>query len=76
MPKMLDRIRMFQRGELPPPPVATLIGFTISSVEPGRGVMPRRHGDGRRASALKSDRHGPRRHPVRMILRGAQAEGR
>ena len=26
MPKMLDRIRMVQRGELPPPPVATLIG--------------------------------------------------
>ncbi len=39
MPKMLDRIRMVQRGELPPPPVATLIGFTIGSVEPGRAVM-------------------------------------
>ncbi len=39
MPKMLDRIRMVQRGELPPPPVATLIGFTIGSVEPGRVVM-------------------------------------
>ena len=39
MPKMLDRIRMVQRGELPPPPVATLIGFTIGSVEPGRVVI-------------------------------------
>jgi len=39
MPKMLDRIRMVQRGELPPPPVATLIGFTIGSVKPGRVVM-------------------------------------
>jgi uncharacterized protein (TIGR00369 family) len=39
MPKMLDLIRMVQRGELPPPPVATLIGFTISSIEPGRVVM-------------------------------------
>lgn len=39
MPKMLDMIRMVHRGELPPPPVATLIGFTIGSVEPGRVVM-------------------------------------
>jgi acyl-coenzyme A thioesterase PaaI-like protein len=39
MPEMLDRIRMIQRGELPPPPVATLIGFTIGSVERGRVVM-------------------------------------
>ena len=38
MPKMLDVIRMVQRGELPPPPVATLIGFTIGSIEPGRVV--------------------------------------
>jgi hypothetical protein len=40
MPKMLDRIRMVQRGELPP----------IGTVHGGQ--------------------------PVRMILRGAQAEGR
>jgi uncharacterized protein (TIGR00369 family) len=39
MSKMLDLIRMVQRGELPPPPVATLIGFTIGSIEPGRVVM-------------------------------------
>ena len=39
MPRMLDLIRMVQRGELPPPPVATLIGFTIGSIEPGRVVM-------------------------------------
>jgi uncharacterized protein (TIGR00369 family) len=39
MPKMLDMIRMVHRGELPPPPVATLIGFTIGSIEPGRVVM-------------------------------------
>src|SRR5215510_4638650 len=36
---MLELIRKVQRGELPPPPVATLIGFTIDSVEPGRVVM-------------------------------------
>jgi len=39
MPRMLDLIRMVQRGELPPPPVATLIGFDIKSIEPGRVVM-------------------------------------
>ena len=39
MPKMLDLIRMVARGELPPPPVATLIGFTLVSVEPGHAVI-------------------------------------
>jgi uncharacterized protein (TIGR00369 family) len=39
MPKMLDLIRMVQRGELPPPPIATLIGFTIRAIEPGHAIM-------------------------------------
>ena len=39
MPRMLDLIRMAQRGEIPPPAVATLIGFTLASVEPGRAVI-------------------------------------
>ncbi len=39
MAAMLDRLRMLQRGELPPPPVATLIGFTLASIEPGRAVV-------------------------------------
>jgi len=39
MPKMLDLIRMVQRGELPPPPIATLIGFPTRSIEPGHAVM-------------------------------------
>ena len=39
MPKSLDMLRKVQCGELPPPPVATLIGFTIGSIEPGRVVM-------------------------------------
>ena len=39
MPRMLDLITMVQRGELPHPPIATLIGFTIGSIEPGRVVM-------------------------------------
>ena len=39
MPKALDMLKKVQRGELPPPPVATLIGFTIGSIERGRVVM-------------------------------------
>jgi uncharacterized protein (TIGR00369 family) len=39
MSKMLDLIRMVQRGELPPPPIATLIGFEIRSIERGQAVM-------------------------------------
>jgi uncharacterized protein (TIGR00369 family) len=39
MPKMLDLIRLMQRGETPPPPVAALIGFALRAVEPGRTVV-------------------------------------
>ena len=39
MRKALDMLRKVQRGELPPPPIATLIGFTIGTVEPGHVVM-------------------------------------
>jgi uncharacterized protein (TIGR00369 family) len=39
MPTMLDAIRMIQRGELPPPPIATLIGFRPVSVQPGEAVF-------------------------------------
>ena len=39
MPKMLDLIRMVQRGDIPPPPVATLVGFTLAAVEPGSAVV-------------------------------------
>jgi uncharacterized protein (TIGR00369 family) len=39
MPTMLDLIRMTQRGEIPPPPIATLIGFTLRSIEPGLAVF-------------------------------------
>jgi uncharacterized protein (TIGR00369 family) len=39
MTRMLDQIRKVQRGELPPPPVATLIGLRITSVEPGHAVL-------------------------------------
>jgi uncharacterized protein (TIGR00369 family) len=39
MARMLDLIDMVRRGELPPPPIATLIGFSIASIEPGLAVM-------------------------------------
>src|SRR2546430_7169979 len=39
MPSMLDRIRMLQSGTIPPPPVATLVGFTLGAVEPGSAVV-------------------------------------
>ena len=39
MPSALDRIQQIQRGEFPAPPVADLIGFTLTSVEPGRAVI-------------------------------------
>ncbi len=39
MPKMLDRIQMALRGEIPPPPIATLIGFTLTSIAPGQAVV-------------------------------------
>ncbi|HEV8585734.1 MAG TPA: PaaI family thioesterase [Methylomirabilota bacterium] len=39
MPTMLDAIEKLMRGEVPPPPIATLIGFDLTAVEPGRAVI-------------------------------------
>ncbi len=39
MAKMLDAIQATVRGDVPPPPIATLIGFRLSSIEPGRAVV-------------------------------------
>jgi uncharacterized protein (TIGR00369 family) len=39
MPKMRDDIRMMLSGEVSPPPIATLLGFTLTSVEPGEAVI-------------------------------------
>ena len=39
MPRMLDLIEKVRRGELPPPPVASLIGFVLTAVEPGRAII-------------------------------------
>src|SRR6267378_516668 len=39
MGKMLDRIEQIVRGDMPPPPIARLIGFTLLSVKPGEAVI-------------------------------------
>ena len=38
-PKPLDGIQRVLRGEAPPPPIATLLGFTLMAIEPGRAVV-------------------------------------
>jgi uncharacterized protein (TIGR00369 family) len=39
MTKMLDHSEQIVRGEEPPPPVAQLIGFDLTSVKPGEAVV-------------------------------------
>lgn len=39
MPKMLEMIERVLSGELPPPPVARLIGFRLTSIRPGEAVV-------------------------------------
>ena len=39
MPNMLDLLHRVLRGEVPPPPIATLIGFRLTEVEPGHAVI-------------------------------------
>jgi uncharacterized protein (TIGR00369 family) len=36
---MLDLLHRVLRGEVPPPPIATLIGFRLTEVEPGHAVI-------------------------------------
>ena len=36
MATRLDMMRQTMTGELPPPPIATLIGFRMTAIEPGR----------------------------------------
>jgi uncharacterized protein (TIGR00369 family) len=36
---MIDRMEQMMRGELPAPHVATLIGFDLTSIEPGRALI-------------------------------------
>ena len=51
MAKAIDFIRMVQRGDAPPPPVAQLIGFHLTDVEPGRAVIAF-EADGRHANPM------------------------
>ncbi len=39
MTRMLDQIERQLRGEVPPPPIARLIGFRLTSVKPGEAVI-------------------------------------
>lgn len=39
MPAMLKRIEKTLRGELPPAPIATLLGFRLLSARPGEAVV-------------------------------------
>ena len=39
MAKMLDGIEQMLRGEAPPPPIARLIGFDLTSIKPGEAVI-------------------------------------
>jgi uncharacterized protein (TIGR00369 family) len=39
MARMIDLIQRILDGEIPPPPIARLIGFHIASVKPGEAVV-------------------------------------
>jgi uncharacterized protein (TIGR00369 family) len=39
MPKMRDYIDMMLSGEVSPPPIAALLGFTLTSAEPGEAII-------------------------------------
>lgn len=39
MARMLEMIEKTLRGELPPPPIARLIGFRLTSIQPGEAVI-------------------------------------
>lgn len=39
MPTLLDLARQMISGEVPPPPVARLVGFRLESIEPGIAVV-------------------------------------
>src|SRR5688500_6152657 len=39
MTKMLDGIQRQLNGEAPPPPIARLLGFTLTAIKPGEAVI-------------------------------------
>jgi uncharacterized protein (TIGR00369 family) len=48
---MLEHLQAMLRGEIPAPPVARMVGFTMDSVEPGRAVF-RLEADERHANPM------------------------
>ena len=51
MTTMLERTRMILRGEVPPPPIASLLGFTLTSVGAGEAAVELKV-DGRLANPM------------------------
>jgi hypothetical protein len=39
MAKMIDQIERWLLGEAPPPPIAQLIGFRLTAIEPGEAII-------------------------------------
>lgn len=39
MTRLIDRIQGILEGEVPPPPIAELIGFQLASINPGEAVI-------------------------------------
>ncbi|MBO0798730.1 MAG: PaaI family thioesterase [Blastocatellia bacterium] len=39
MGRLIDRIQGMLNGEVPPPPIAELIGFQLTSIKPGEAVI-------------------------------------
>lgn len=51
MTRMIEKLEQLVRGEVPPPAVGKLIGFRLTSVEPGRAVIEL-DADGRHANPM------------------------
>jgi len=45
MSRMIDRIKLWLLGEAPPPPIAQLIGFRLTAIEPGEAIIEFEAGD-------------------------------
>jgi len=39
MSNMADLVQQIYQGEISPPPIATLIGFTLTAIQPGQAVI-------------------------------------
>jgi len=68
MPTPLDDLRQLVDGTRPAPPIATLIGFTLTAVSPGEAVIELPAGPQERLVARASS--------TCMMLHGEQAHGR